>query len=461
MKKVLSLIFCMLFTFAIFLTGCGTTLTDVKNEQKGIVYNGGNVAVVSDYLFFANGFTSDYSSMADMDAYNTNAKHSNLSRVKLGELANATTYASSDKVETVSQNDVTGFGKTYMFAYGDYVYYVAPNTHKTNENKQAFDNLTVFKVKFNGTGRSEIYTTKASFDSTNGKIVALEYNGIAYIMIYDGQNFVTLDITNGGTKVNLESVTSVAFPQENADWNGKVYFTMERDESIALAGNDVYEIKVDGTEKTQLNKNGELSKVVKFIGRYNNELFFTKSDEGAETAYTYKCDASDLDVNMFSTSGNVYYYKEISNITRTNVASSTARLDGYIFTANGTVMYFQENGDNGNPRLIDSATYSNAKVICAVGTYVYFSTKSGIYKVSLDTKEVTTIIDGMTISTDSVGYTFNYVEGEDVELDQIYFFAQRKYAEETEEEDKTDTKVYMHQVSAKGGEAKLVGKTVE
>ena len=36
-----------------------------------------------------------------------------------------------------------------------------------------------------------------------------------------------------------------------------------------------------------------------------------------------------------------------------------------------------------------------------------------------------------------------------------------KLGEDATEEDKKDTKIYMYQVSAKGGNAKLVGKTTE
>ena len=112
MKKILSLLLCLLFGFSLFLAGCGTKLEDVNNKQKGIIFNGGSVALVSDYVFYANGFASDYSSMQNMDAYKNAAKYSSLSRVKNSNLNKATKYKSSSKVETVSSEDLTGFSKT-------------------------------------------------------------------------------------------------------------------------------------------------------------------------------------------------------------------------------------------------------------------------------------------------------------------------------------------------------------
>ena len=463
MKKILSLLLCMLFGLTILLAGCGG-LSNVENDKKGIVYNGGSVALVNDYLFYANGFTKDYSSMADMNAYNDAAKYSNLSRAQLSNL-NATKFKSSENVETVSGGDVTGFGKTYMFAYGDNVYYVTPNTHKTNENKQAFDYLSVFKVGFNGGNRHEIMTTKASFNSSTGKIVALEYKDVAYIMIYDGENLTTIDITNNDSvKVNLEDVTSVALPQEDATWNGQIYYTKDKENSDGMGGNEVYKIAVTGGEETKVTKDGENTKTIKFIGRIDNTSFYTISKEGETSAHTYTIEGESIGTEFFITASKEFYPKEISNIVKVDGGTSYFNQDGYVFTSSSIVLY-KNTVTGGDPVvLIDNSTYANAKVIAAVGAYVYFSTTSGIYKVLTSTKEVTTIIDGMTITTDIAGYTFNEVDGEKVSLKDIYFYAQREYDEDAEEKDNeeetTDENVYLYQVSANGGDALLLGKTI-
>lgn len=467
MKKILSLLLCMLFGFTIFLAGCGG-LSDVENSEKGIIYNGGSVALVNDYLFYANGFTKDYTSMSDMTAYNDAAKYSNLSRVKMDELANATKYKSSENVETVSGGDVTGFGETYMFAYGKNIYYITPNTHKTNENKQAFDYISVFKVGLNGSGRHELMTTKANFDATNGKIVALEYNDVAYIMIYDGQNLTTIDITNNDSKkVDLENVTSVAFPQEDAKWNGQIYYTKDKENSDgSTTGNEVYQIAVSGGEETKITKNGENTKTIKFIGRVDDTNFYTLSN-GSDTAHTYVIESTNIASEYFTTAGKEFYPKEISNIRKVDGGESYQDQNGYLFNS-GSIVLYKNLSSTGDPVvLIDNTTYADAKIIASVGTYVYFSTTSGIYKVHTSTKVVTTIIDGMTITSDVAGFTYNVVDGQKVSVKDIYFFAQREYDEEAEEEtteeeteETTDENVYLYTVSSNGGEAKLVGKTI-
>lgn len=465
MKKILSLLLCVLFGCAIFLTGCAG-LPVVENNENGIIFNGGAVSLVSDYLFFANGFAKDYSSLSDMAAYNTASKYANLNRVKLSDLEGATEYKSSENVETVSQNDVAGFGKTYTFAYGEYVYYVCPNTHKTNENQQAFDYLSVFKIKNDGSSRKELMTTKQAFDSTNGKIVALEYEDVAYLMIYDGSNFTVFDITNGDNKkLEMEEITSIALPQEGADWDGRFYYTKDKENSDGLSGNDVYMSTLTGEEK-RITKDGENTKTIKFIDRIDDTNFFTISDEGATTSTTYTIEGEQFGTEVFSAAYKFFYPKEISNVFKVDGGDAYKDIDGYIFTANSVVLY-KNTVKGGDPApLFDNSTYSSAKVITVSGAYAYFATSTAIYKIMLSSGEVTTLVEEMTITTDAFGYTYNVANGEKLGVKEIYFYAQRVYDENAEEETteeeetETDENIYVFQISSNGGKAKLVGKTI-
>lgn len=465
MKKIISLLLCMLFGAAIFLTGCGG-LTIVENKEKGIIYNGGAVALVGDTLFYANGFTKDYTSMADMSAYNKAAKYSNLNRVKLADLADATEYKSSEKIEGVSKNDVVGYGKTYTFAYGDYVYYVCPNTHKTNENKQAFDYLSVFKIKNDGSSRKELMTTKQAFDSTSGKVVALEYEDVAYLMIYDGANFTVFDITNGDSKkLDMEKVTSIALPQEDAEWDGRFYYTKDKENADGMTGNDVYVTNLKGEEK-RITKDGENTKTIKFVDRIDDTNFFTISTEGETSATTYTIEGEQIGTEKFATAYEFFYPKEVSNVFKVDGGEAYKDIDGYVFTSNGVVLY-QNTIKGGDPvQLFDNSTYSSAKVITVSGAYAYFATSTAVYKVMISNGQVTTLAEEMTITTDAFGYTYNFAEGKKQGIKDVYFFAQRMYDEEAEKEETEETEeakdenIYLFQVSANGGKAKLVGKTI-
>lgn len=464
MKKILSLLLCAMFGFAIFLTGCGTGLAEIQNDNDGIIYNGGAVAEVGDYLFFANGFKSDYSSIEDNKAYNESAKYAGISRVALSEFEAEDKYTTSEKVGVLSNSDVAGFSKTYMFVYGNNIYYVCPSTHKTSENKNAFDYLSIFKAKTNGAGKKEIYTTKTSFDTSNGKLVAIEYNNIAYILLYDGENLVSLDITNSDTKIEMEDVTSVALPQENANWNGKIYYTKDKENADSQTdGNEIYSIVADGTEETRITKDGELSDAVTFSTRIDDNLFYTISDSSDESSFTYVISASDLQDNLLDLDNMEYefYPHTISNVKKVDCGSAYSTTKGYLYTAGGSV-FFQNTVSNSEPtKIIDSSKYSSAKVIAQAGAFVYFSTSSGIYKVSLLTNEVTTIIKDMTITTDIAGYTTYSLNGEITDLKDIYFYATRTFSDDATDEEKEDTNIYLYQVSATGGEAQIFGKTIK
>jgi hypothetical protein len=141
---------------------------------------------------------------------------------------------------------------------------------------------------------------------------------------------------------------------------------------------------------------------------------------------------------------------------KVNVGNGNPNYAGYIYVSNGNVFYKNTAQNTEASMIIKSADYSNAKVICAIGPYVYFSTASGIYKVSVVSNEVETIVKDLTISTEVAGYTVKTLDGEVVGVEDIYFFAKRIHSEDAE--DKSDEKVYMYRVSANGSDATVVGK---
>ena len=75
------------------------------------------------------------------------------------------------------------------------------------------------------------------------------------------------------------------------------------------------------------------------------------------------------------------------------------------------------------------------------------------------TKHATNVVENMTINGEKIGYDF-YKDGS---LKNIYFYAQRVYAEDDETaEDERDTNYYLYTKYADGqGQARLMGKTVK
>lgn len=453
MKKILLFLCSFMFVFAIFISGC-SDLSNFTNEAKGIIFNGGDCVIVEDYLFYANGFASDYTDFKDMTDYNNAKQFSYLSRVNLKDFSAEDIYTSSEKVEVVSENDVVGFGKGYIFAYGQQVYFVAPNLHKTNENNNAFKYLTFFKINFDGGGRSEIYTTENEFDTEKGQIVAVEFGKSAYIIVYDGTKLVSLDITNGGKKVNENEVKSVALPKEKDAWDGNLYYTKGEDSE-----NEVYKIKVDGTASKKITADNDVNYTVTFTGRVSNTIYYTLLNQSNNISYSYYANARDISESRMATAGTVFYKPSVSNITKIYGGSSYSRATGIIFTSNGKLLY-KNTTENTEPELILD-DYSDAKIICNVGTDVYFATTSGLYKVTVgDFDNVTTIVSEMTIKTEMIGYNLSYLDGEVAAMNDIFFYAQRAYSADTEDEDKKDENVYLYRVASGSTEAQIMGKTV-
>lgn len=472
MKKILTLLCSMMFVCALFLTGCGG-LSNFENTTKGIIYGGGNSVVVGDYLFYANGFSASITSASEAKEYNEAKKYSAINRIKLSELKTKDKYTTPEDVEKMSDLDVVGFEEGYMFAYGQQVYYVSPNTHRTKDNKQNYKYTSIFKINLDGSGRKEIFTTKNEFDATKGKIVAIEYNEMAYLLIYDGTNLTTFDITNNQAtkKASLDSITSVAFPQENNDWDGNIYFTRDQENLDGVTGNEVYKIAANESTETKLTPDNEVEYTVTFTGRINNDVYYTLIDESISKTRTCVADTTDILSGRISTSGKEIYVKEISNIIEVEGGSNFSKAKGFIFTSNGSIMYQNTKNVQVDPvLLINSTTYTNAKIICVAGPDVYFATSSGIYRVSVLDRVVSQLVSGMTITTSVTGFAYSELDGEIMGVKDIYFFAQRVYEPEAETEDKTeteteeveekDTNIYLYRLNVNTKETQLFGKTI-
>ena len=316
--------------------------------------------------------------------------------------------------------------------------------------------ITYLSLRFDGSGRTEIFTTENAYDSTNGQMVAVEYGDKAYLIIYDGTKLTSFDITNGGVakKVNV-TATSVALPKEGNAWDGNLYYTQDKDSTNSSEGNEVYKISVTGADETKITPANDVNYTVTFTGRVNNTIYYTLLNKSNSISYSYYANASDISSKRIATAGTMFYKPAVSNITEIYGGSSYSRVSGIVFTSNSKLIY--KNTETNEEPVAILGDYSGAKIICNIGTDLYFATTSGIYKTTIgDFDNVTTLVSGMTITVDSVGYNPVYLDNEMVGINDIYFFAQRTYSEETEDEDKTDENVYLYRMSDK----QMLGKTI-
>lgn len=436
--------------------GCGTGLTNVENKENGIIYNGGSVVSVGDYLFFANGFASGVDSYkTDSDSeYNNDKQYSYLARLKKSD-ATLERYESKGNVEKVN-SAIAGYSNAYTFVCGDYIYYATPNLHQTGSNLHIWKYISIFRCGLDGNNNKEIYTTVA-WDSAKGQMLATEYNGNYYIIIYDGTNLVKISLKDLSVKTLSDKATSVALPSENEEWNGDIYYTKAREKS-SLEGNIVCKINVEEEEEKPFSGNN--GSTYEFVGRVEDNVYYTISSE------TYVTNVKNNTSGEFYNTGKRIYSGVLSNILKVGKGNAG---EGIIAktgaSGNDVIMYYSETANSWEDNFITDST----SVMFVQGDLVYYSTDKGIFSLNINYEagqhQKTTIVSDMTIKSGYVGYDFNYANGERASLDNIYFFAQRDYEEEeeseTESEEEKDENYYLYTAKADGsGMVKLVGKTI-
>lgn len=430
----------MIGCLSLGLVGC-TTQTDIKNSSTDIVYNGGVVSVVDEHIIFSNGYASN--EITTMDEYNAAANTSYLASIKTDGL-NGDLYSSPTSLKI--KGEVTGFENMYSFVYGNSIYYAIPNKHKTSSNEHIFTYVSFFKCGFDGEGEKELLITK-SYDSATAQVRALKHGEDAYLFVYDGTELNCIDLESQSVKTISSAATSVALPNEGEAWDGCVYYTESSQSSTQ--GNLTFKYSLDEKQSTQLSV--PLSCTVKFCGRSQDQLFYTLTTPASTNTRT--ATAKEVQSTSLNSAGSIFYSAEISDIMPVGGQNLQS---GYIFKSanlgSEKIMYMQSSGATPSV-LLANGEYTD--VLLAFGDYVYYSTDASISFKTISTGEVTTLVEDLTIQSDKIGYDY-YDSGN---LKNIYFFAQREYAEddETAEEDR-DTAYYLYTVSATGGDVSLVGQ---
>lgn len=437
----------------LLLSGCGGG-SDIVNSKSDIVFNGGIVSVLDNDLIFINGYNSgDISSMGE---YNSAAQKAYMSSVKLNALQNDA-FTSPEGVKKVKDRAV-GTANLYSFVYGNDVYYVAPSQYKNSSNQHDFKRLTVYKCGFDGSGEKEILNHTNQFNSSTGFFRALKFGSTAYLFVFDGTELCCINLDNSNRTIISSKATSVAVPREGEEWNGKIYYTENKDNAYGQAGNEAFMFNVQGGASTALNNSQNYT--VTFTGRAGDEVFYTMKYESTKVEKTLKAHASEFESVAFNTAGKNFYSAAISNVYAVG-NNGMEGYQGYIFTSSlsgsAQIMYINISYPNAPEVLLSKDDYSN--ILFTHGDNVYFSTSKGISVKSVAGGEIKAIVEDSTIVAGKVGYDFF----ESGNVKNLYYFAERKYAEDDEtEEDERDKNVYLYMISASGeGRPKLLGQTVK
>lgn len=447
MKKTTRLI-CGILGLGFLLTGCATVST-IKNQDPELVYIGNSAVMINDsYLYFGNAF-ADYTTFETDSDYKTSAKLSYLARLNAGaELSAKGIDYSPKKVETVAK-EVVSQEKSFMFALGNYIYYLTPNRKKFENSdgklEQYYSYSTLYRSKLNGNSKKAIYTTEAEVS----EIEVLKYNNKYYLVMLTGTKLIKFEL---GKKVKrstiAEDVASVALPEtyeknkvgSTLDWNGFIYYTKTRtdDDNSDVSGTSIRKTSIAGG--TDVEVGGGQGQTLSLVGREKDIIFYTYNGE------TYKVDTNQNSQIVVGSVSDLYSSSAISNIYEV----FGDRVLGYIYTSNSATIFKTDAGLSGTLTFnYDSTALSDYNVLLVSGRTIYLSTTSAIYCAdvssafdgnggSINCRAIVKLADSSIYSGSLYAfdgrYIYYYAKLQDLETDD----------ESSEEETVTDDNYYLY-----------------
>ena len=405
MKKIFTYLACLVLCVSFLLTGCGTKLNVPTGE---VLSNGGSVVTIGDYVYFANTYV-DYSTLSGSDNTERTTKHNALFRLKTDEFG-FTTTDEDGQIENVDKvyDKIAGFDNSNMYILGEYLYFTSPNSHKEDNGDDRFDLTTLYRVRLDGTGLKEIFTTKDSRGKFFFATADEDYN---YVLIYDNSQVTKIGIGNSISKseVLVSDATDAIFPSEFGEIDAFYYTKDAEDEN--LTGNELYRYDIATGESKNL---GYQTNPITLVC-YTNGMLYFKQDDGTSIAPYFSIknyNSFGSDKIQWTILGEVDGTDSITNFTPINENNVVYEAESQIYLATKT-----ENGYLAEPsRLVDE----DATIELVSGDYVYYTTSSGIYRISYRDKVSQTLAEMENIQQGACDLVVdNYGNAE-----YIYFYAQ-------------------------------------
>lgn len=439
MKKFTFAVLTILVSFCFILSGCSKAPLTMPQNCNVVYSNGGFVVGVDNYLYFGNAYKaySDLKEKSDNEGEGVKDKALNLNRVELNNDAQKSLKLDEDEKANYENviSKIAGYDTSNMFVVGENLYFTSPNVHKNASkdkdkyNTYEFNLNTLFKIKLDGSGLKEIYTTEkdgSKFCLTGGEKPTL--------LIYDNEKIMQVKCYEGATKTETlaEKVKSTVFPYENGVDFVDVYFTADREEDDQLTGDLVKKLNIKTCEITAVNNMAAYKETITLISYNGERLFYTRTGGAENRKGLFSNDFSTgsseqkqrYDTSSFSATSKIYLIK----------AEEYSTEDIFVFEYNNKIYIQKVSADN--DAASKQITTDKSTIAFVDGTYVYYTTENGIYRVSvLGDNTVTQISDNKDFQSGALDFDGRYV----------YFYAKA-------ENDTTSTK-YLYRADTFTAEA--------
>lgn len=419
-KYLISCLICVL-SLPMLLCGCnsGEPLKDSPTTTaKTVVY--GSALTYDDYVYYANSFVP-YDTLKKGD--NENATNQAMKRIKLdayGKISQDDQNLPTNVEKVIGK--IAASEHSFMYSSGEYIYFASPSTHLDSSLSTLFNCNSYFRVKTDGTGLKEFYTSSIAVTQQTVLKIA---NGDEYLILVDGENEnklvkIKLGSNIGKAETLVSGFSSAVFAKNYMNENDKfAYYLTELSEAEQTAGktgsylNKINLLTGEKTEKININQTRSIT--LKQV--YDGKLFFVISEPTGETTLN--------PVFVELNNSSAFAYTPITAPLKSDATYSDYAIikdqNGkyhYILSVNSKTYCLPENDKDMSQYLI----YENGTMLFAYADYVYYKTDDGIYRANIrDFSDKHQISSLSSIKTETVAFDGHY----------IYYYAQNEYSSET------------------------------
>lgn len=453
MKKFITNLVLVICLCATLLCSCGKSgLKDNPATDAQIIGNGGYSVVKGDYLYYVNGYLSDYKTTL------SNYKKDNV----FGKVTYGAVYRTKINGNHLQKDDngflkttervvpkVVGFENGGFYIVGDYIYYGTPYMQKNADGVLQNDRVSFNCIKIDGTGNKEMYVSGENVESIDWKVY--DYNGNAYLVVVEDKAVTSVFFEGKKVKTTkiAEEVSAVMLNDDTVPANDSVFYTREvkdNEKDYTTSGNLICKTSfVSGGETVY-----EMDKASKFELKAftNNRIYYTK-----ELSNTYTC--------LYALNAG----ESLKNQTPVQLSDKAYASYYFIDGVNYSVVALDSDDNKTLVKLTNidgkvertNITTSISTVVGVKENYVYYIDNSVLKRVGVDSKESQTV-SGVGKAE---GKTFMLSSASFVELDgrYVYIFASyTSYTSNSSSESGSITSYYLNRIDTYADE--MVGEFV-
>ena len=406
MKKFTTIIL-MLLVCACFMFGGCTSNVGMPENYDMVVSNGGFVVGAGNYMYFGNAYKS-YSELTDGDN-NGNVNQYSLNRLELDRQTHPNSeWFKLQKNEEESYDfkkvadKISAYQTSNLYVVNEYLYFTSPNVHKNKLNEHEYNLSSMFRIRLDGTGLKELFTTESSdakFYLTGGENKQL--------IVFDSKTIYSMNVSKNETRLkkltNDIDVEGLVFPTCEQELTN-IYFTTGK--TTGFSGNQLYKLNLVTGEASQIKNIISSNETLTILAYEYGTLFYSKSLRNKIYSNDFSGDypTQNEKEHLAYDSNNT-----ITNLTYVKCEDEENNCFAFIYNNKLYVQMMSSNNISQAVKLSDK----DAKIQMVNNGSIYYSSSDGIYKISVKEKVEKQISNLENFNAQAVDFDGRY----------IYFYA--------------------------------------